>query len=145
MEFYISIFSAILALLATFVSVWTLFETRRVSKLIVNLEMLEFGNEILLENPEVLRLHGITIENLKECGLTIQDFMYLLNSLYAGQSYFVISNNKKVTISKYRQTMMVQPGVEKAWKELIRGRLIAESPYARAIDEFYATKKESHR
>ncbi len=136
----LSVLSTIIAVIAAIISVITFYETRKIAKIQTNLELVNKGNEMIIQHPDLLALHGITETRLKECSVSIQEFLYILNSFYAGQAYHSIDGTKKVVLSVYRKRMLDNEKVRTSWVHFIRQHMIAPTPYAKAIDEYYNLK-----
>ncbi len=136
----ISIASASIAIIAAIISIWSLYEQRRVSKLNANIAFLNVGHNQLLNNPSLLELHNIGSSDLEECMLTADEFVYILNSFYAGQGYYFIEKTKNIHLSEYRRNLLRNAKVKMAWIKLIRNKMFAESSYSKAIDHFYDLK-----
>lgn len=93
------------------------------------------------ENPELLRFHGINIEEdeLKAHGLSATDLAYLLNNFSAGGVFYrcLPSKEKNVVLSEgsYRYEMMKSEHTQRAWP-LLR-RLLTNSDYRKRLDELH--------
>jgi len=133
----LSVLSTVIAVLAAVISIITFYETKKIAKIQTNLELVNRGNEMIVQHPQLLALHGITENNLVECGLNTSEFLYILNSFYAGQGYHSIGGTTKVVLSAYRKKMLENEKVKQAWTKLIRNNMLAATPYAKAIDEYY--------
>src|ERR1051326_4496015 len=136
----LSVLSTIIAVIAAVVSVITYYEMRKIAKIQTNLDLVNKGNDHIKEAPVLLELHGIKESDLQECGVDHHEFIYILNSLYAGQAYHFIEGAKKVTLSPYRKTMLDHDKVKRTWVKLIRKNMLAGGPFSDAIDEYYDLK-----
>lgn len=136
----IAIVSAFISTCSAIVALLSLYEQRRISKLSANLEFLTQTQKMLLDNPKLLSLHNITTEMLKECELNYEEFIYVLNTLYAGQVYYFVEKKKNIDLSKYRKNILNNKKVKIAWKKIIRETMIIDSPFVAAIDEYYGIK-----
>ena len=134
----LSVMSTLIAVIAALIAVITFYETRKIAKIQTNLDLVNRGNEMIIEHPALLSLHGINEKQLNECGVNVTEFLYILNSFYAGQAYHSIGGIKKVILSDYRKKMLANEKVKHVWTKLIRNNMIAATPYAKAIDEYYA-------
>jgi predicted nucleotidyltransferase len=138
MELIIGIISTVIAVLAALISLWSLQENRRIVKQQINLDLLQFGHELMKEKASILRFHGIDEEELKKkYKVDIVEFIYLLNSFYAGQAFHEVNKTAKITISPYREQMLKSENVKAIWQDLIRNKLMYASKYAKAIDQYY--------
>ena len=133
----LSVLSTIIAVMAACVSVITYYEMRKIAKIQTNLDLVNRGNDLIRTEPKLLELHGISQKDLSGCGIDHLEFLYILNSFYAGHAYHVIEGVKKVKLSAYRKNMLDQEKIKLSWKNLIRNRMISPGPYANAVDEHY--------
>lgn len=136
----ISGISTLIAVMAAGISLVALREQRRISKLNANIEFLIYGQNMIVDNPELLELHNITEQLLGETGVTHKELLYILNSLYAGQAYYFVEKSKNIELSKYRQNFLRNSKVKMAWQNIIRTRMIFDSEYTQVIDKFYSQK-----
>ena len=73
-------------------------------------------------------------------GITEHEFVYLMQSFNAAELYYQIAESKTIALSQYRKTLLANPKVKVAWQKLIRGKLLTESQFTRAVDAFYASE-----
>ena len=88
----------------------------------------------------MLEVHNISNSDLEKYMLTAGEFIYILNSFYAGQGYFFIEKIKDIKLPEYRINLLRNEKVKVSWIKLIRRKMFAESSYSNAIDKFYDIK-----
>ena len=133
----LSFISAIVAIIAALLSLWALFEQRRIAKLNANIAFLLEGQRNLNENTDLLEIHNIRNNDLEEIGINHRELVYILNSLYAGQVYHFISAKRKIRLSKYRTNLLDNEKVKLAWIHIIRNKMVTDSAFVKAIDKHY--------
>ena len=98
--------------------------------------MLDIENRIL-QNPELLKFHGIEIDDLRKAGITLEEFTYLLASFTAGGIYHkgMSRGSDKpfdpVKSGAYRYWMCHSEKTRKAWPFL--EKMMSESAYKSRI------------
>ena len=101
---------------------------------IINIE------SMIAKVPQVLRFHGVEDpeQELKQHGMTSEEFAYLLGSFTLGGTYYRTAPEARAGIreSSYRHNMCRAPATRRAWP-LLR-RLITKSPYRDRLDEVFA-------
>ena len=139
-------FESILALLAVLISVVSAYLSRRaldaqisISKNTAFFTQKAAAEEYLAQHPELLELHGIEPHMLGSIGITEHEFVYLMQSFNAAELYYQIAGVKTIALSQYRKTLLSNPKVKVAWQNLIRGKLLTESPFTRTVDAYYAS------
>ncbi len=91
-----SVASAAISVVAAFISWRNLNEYCRIEMLRINFDLLTKAEELLLENPEFLELHSVKEDDLKSCGVTHKEFVYILSSMRAGQAFFKVKNQDNI-------------------------------------------------
>ncbi len=139
---WIAIIALIVALIGTAIALMSYRSSQRTAMLQVNLDLILKGNEQLGKNINLLGLHGVDEIDVKKLNISEAEFLYILNSFYAGQAFYYIKQPFcRIKLSEYRKKMLENPKVEATWKEVIRPNLIGETSYVKAIDKFYAQQK----
>jgi len=140
-------FDSILASMAVLISVLSAFLARQaldaqltISKNTAFFTQKAAAEGYLAQHPELLELHGIEPRLLDDLEITEHEFVYLMQSFNAGELYYQISGSKTITLSQYRKTLLSNPKVKVAWEKLIRGKLLTESAFTKAVDAFYASE-----
>jgi hypothetical protein len=135
---------SILASLAVLISVLSAYLSRRaldaqisISKNTAFFTQKAAAEEYLALHPELLELHGIEPQMLNELEITEHEFVYLMQSFNAAELYYQIAESKTITLSQYRKTLLSNPKVKIAWQKLIRGKLLTESTFTKAVDAYY--------
>ena len=131
----IAIISAIIAILAAFIALISLIENRRIAKFTENYSLINQAESVMLEHHELLKLHNITEDMLKECDATPEEVIYLCLSINSSNVSSRIQ--KKAILSEYRKNMFTNEKVISIWKKIVRGRLASQdSPFAIALDKY---------
>src|ERR1700747_1856656 len=102
----LSVSSTVIAVIAALVSLFSYYEMRKIAKIQTNLDLVNKAHDLVNEDPSLLKLHGISEQDLVKCGVSHKEFLYILNSFYAGQAYHSIEGKKKVVLSGYRKNML---------------------------------------
>lgn len=140
----ISIFSTIIAVFAIWISTRTLNEQKRISQITSNYSLLAQTSSLIVEHPNLLELHNISQDELKQIGVTEKEVVYMMQIIFAGEIYYEIENPRKVDcreFSDYRQNFLKNPKVRAAWIKFIREKMVFVSPFVLAIDDFYKNLK----
>lgn len=98
-----------------------------------NTKLMIAAESKLADLPNALRLHGINTDQIIKCGLTLQEFVYLISNFSAGQSFYEFERldpKHPFTGDNYRAILCRSPEVIAAW------------PYIRQFmdDTHYKTK-----
>lgn len=134
------IVSALVGTTTAWISVSSLREQRRISKVANNLTLLSQARTMMVEFPGLLVLHGITPDELHTLGLTAQELVYIIQSMEAGRLYFDLGKSKKVNFQEFtlfRQVFLLNPKVRLAWNAVVRDRFLGDTAYGKAVDAFY--------
>ncbi len=137
---YVNYLSALLSVIAITVSVYAVFDQRRASMVIANIQFLNDKLTMLKQNPKLLEIHGITKQDLKENNLTAYELIYMLNSVYSAQAFYFTGNYSSDKLSSYRLQILKNKKFERAWKQIIRNRMTARTPFTDLIDRYYSEK-----
>jgi hypothetical protein len=136
-EHIIPLLSATVAVVAAFIAYRSLAEQRRVTYWTVNFSRLLDAEKMMWDNPELLSLHGVTVELLLECDATHQEVIYLLVSLRAGQESWEIDPKIEKGLSPYRKNILDNPKVALIWKKILYRKLIFRTKFAHDINTYY--------
>ena len=136
----ISLTVAILAMVVSVVSAIiagvSLKEQKRISKLTANYTAITAADSLLVKHEELLSLYNIDKELLDKYGIKPVELLYLAESFHAAELYRRIEGQKVVTLSKYRENLLRNEKVRKAWQHFIRGKFTFYAPFTEAIDKF---------
>lgn len=127
----IAIFSLIVSLITAF---WA-FKAIYVSTCALTESTFVQVEQMLARVPKAVRFHGISLEQMQECGVNEQEFAYLLASFTAGGIGARARDEKSKTPfppGSYRRTMLEAEHTRKAWP-LIRV-MMSDTPYRRRIE-----------
>lgn len=136
----ISIFSTLIAVFAVWISKRTLNEQKRIAKITSNYALLSKASSLILEHPNLLELHNISQDDLRQIGITEKEVVYIMQSMIAGQSYYEIEDPEKIdyrNFSEYRKNILNNPKVRAVWTKFMREKLVVTSPFILAVDDFY--------
>ena len=135
---YISIFSAIVAVVAALISYHSLSEQRRITAWTKNFDRL-YSSELMMQNyPKLLNLHGINEKLLRKCGAAPEEVVYLLLNFRAGQEWGHLK--EKAPLSGYRRQMLENKKVRKIWKNILYKKLIFTGKFAKVVDHYVSLK-----
>lgn len=111
---------------------------RFTQKWLANHEMLGRTQLMLMDDPELLRVHGIQLDELSKDGISPREFVYIVAHLDAGSALHRIGGEKEVSLTQYRQHFLRQTKVRAIWKKYLRARMFNETPFTKAVDAFIA-------
>lgn len=94
-----AILSSVIAFVSAIIAGVAFIKQKEAAKVNTNLILLGAGQSMLLNHPELLELHNINATGLEANNITPTEFVYILNSLYAGVSYYSIEGKKSVQLS----------------------------------------------
>ncbi|OHA37451.1 MAG: hypothetical protein A3H57_02005 [Candidatus Taylorbacteria bacterium RIFCSPLOWO2_02_FULL_43_11] len=100
------------------------------------------ANQLLLNQPQLIELHGVDEQKLSLLGFSKEEFVYILADLRGAEVFHRIDGSKKAVLSEYRSTFLRHPKVGLAWRELIRGRFISQSPFTDAVDALLQSERD---
>jgi hypothetical protein len=136
LETYVALFALLISLVSTVISLWTLRAQINISKNSAFFAQKQNAESMFVDFPELLRLHNISDELLAEYDLTPQELVYIVQSLNAAEMFYKIDNIKNIQLSAYRKNFFNNSKVCAAWTHVIKGRLLSESEFTRAIDQY---------
>lgn len=89
----------------------------------------------LKNNPNALRFHGVSLKEMEEIGINIEDFSYLLANFTTGCMHHRASQRafNEIELTEYRVSMLESEHTRKAWP-FIR-KMMSRSPCRDKIDE----------
>ena len=77
--------------------------------------------------------------------VTAKEVIYLLNSFNAAQAYYRLHTNTydlqrgdQIILSSYRKNLLSHKKVQAVWKNIIKYRMLEETPFTLAVDNFIA-------
>lgn len=137
MDSIVSISAIIISLFSVLYSVTRNRKMEYKLRLSANLQMVGNIELKLVENPDLLICHGISIIDIEKTGLTPKQFGYLVASFTSGSLFFrqmrKIKNYHSFNPGGYRYNMVLNKEVRKAWPLL--KRLMEPSIYRDKIEE----------
>ena len=139
----IGLISATIAGIAAFVAYYALNEQRRITKWSTNYTRLADTEALANNCHSILELHGITQSDIERCDAKAEEIVYLLQSFRAGQEWSRLSRKRNHSLSPYRKQMLNQPKVACIWKDILRNRIIFDSPFVQAVDRYLKENVES--
>jgi hypothetical protein len=131
----IALLSACVAVYAAIAARAAVHTQRRAEKWSTNHDLIARASTLLAANPELLRLHGITPEELAEDGVEIDELLYAHLQLDAGSAYFQVGGDP-VVLTEFRKAFLRSGKVQMMWKKYFRGNIFNPGEYARAVDAF---------
>ena len=139
---FVSIASLLVAIVSAIIAIGAKNETIRIAKWTVNFTRLTDAETMVKEYPEILKMHGVSEEDLNACNASAEEVVYLLQSFRAGQEWSRIATKKYHSLSPYRKQMLDQPKVQCIWNRVLRERLLFDSPFVKAVDSYILLKKQ---
>ena len=117
---------------------------KTILKLSTNTNIINGLHLMLMENPSFLKFHDTTEEDIKDCGLEVKQFVYILNSILASEFYydsFSSADSILEDLGHYRMKFLDRPEVEKAWNKIIRKHWTMAPFFVQAVDKFYSNRE----
>ena len=134
-----SISAMIISLVSLAITVFIYFETKRINGYQLNIGLQYESEKILMTHDNLLLLHDITPEEIKNDNITIEEFYYIFSSLRASEAYYIV-HNKANAISKLRTHFLNNDKVELVYKKYLRNKLISSPVFINLIDKYYLDK-----
>ncbi len=139
---HVSIISAFIAAISAIVAVISLYQSKKTSlrqnfnaALQANVGLMSDIKKSIITTPEILRFHGICKEELDNAGVSIEEFVYLLNSFNAGLAFYApteFGELKPFSSGSIRYKMCEEDSVQKVWPLL--KKMMNEGQYRDKID-----------
>lgn len=140
----IMILFSIIAMITSFMSLglsmYFFSENKRTDKYRLNLGLIYETEKMLKTDNELLLLHGINPEEIKNDNISQEEFYYIFASLRVSESYYII-NNKADRLSDLRTHFLNNDKVELVYKKYLRNKLITSSVFTDIVDNFYLDKE----
>ncbi|UCC79454.1 MAG: hypothetical protein JSW64_14495 [Candidatus Zixiibacteriota bacterium] len=137
---WVAIISALIAFFSALASIKFYLANKKITWITNNYNHLIDAEKNLKDYPALLRFHGIENDLLSKYNTTAEEVVYLLLSFRAGQLHSRIKGVKNYGLSKYRVQMLDVPKVREIWKNILYGRLILSSKFARAVNNYINEK-----
>ncbi|MBC8296283.1 MAG: hypothetical protein H8E55_10860 [Pelagibacterales bacterium] len=133
-----SILAIFIAISSIIINYYFYLKNRYVSKISKNQDVLTQTQIMMLNNPEFLELHNVTSNELKSCGVNEKEFIYILLTFYAGQTYYYLDGKRRnIQQTPYRRNLFSNPKVKNCWQKIIRDKMISSTKWSESIDDFY--------
>jgi hypothetical protein len=135
--------AVIVAIVALIFSVGTFIKQLRDQRRLKYLEALQSNGALLLETwkqlasvPSALRFHSITEEQLKECGVSKEELIYLVILFESADYYYQHLAKGKGSFKEgsLRYALLQNPATRRAWP-LIKPFFIASTRYVERVDQ----------
>jgi hypothetical protein len=100
-----------------------------------NLAAISDIERMIADNPQILELHGVSLQELEQSGITSNEIAYLLSSFTAGRLYYSSNDGGTVSpfeVGSYRYNMLSSHRTRKAWP--IIKKLMEPGKYRDKID-----------
>lgn len=117
---------------------------KTILRLSTNTNIINGLHLLLMDNPSFLKFHDTTEEDIKDCGLEVKEFVYILNSLLASEFYYDSFSSADLILkdlSYYRMKFLNHPEIEAAWNKIIRKHWTMAPYFVEAIDKFYSDRE----
>jgi len=139
----VAIIALVVSLASAVIAKIALKEQIRVSQLTANYTAVVTADALLFNHKELLSLYNITDELLEKSGVTHIELLYLADSFQAAELYHRIDSNKPVILGKYRENLLRNEKVQKAWKNIIRDKFSSHLPFAEAVSDFIDSEQKA--
>ena len=137
--------ATVLSFAAVFVSLgalgWSVWSWRRIefrARAHENLKLMMAVEAKLADNPSALRFHGIEEAELAGIGLTVQEFIYLVQSFSAAQAFYEFETTKRDEVflgDDYRAVICANASVQRAWPYV--RRFMDDTVYRDRLDKTF--------
>lgn len=137
---YVDIILAVLTLLSVIVSgfatktaVKALKAQIDVNKYMALIMQTQRNENLLVNHPDLLEIHGISLSDLKSDNIDVYELLYLWSDLRQGEVYHQIEGSADNAISVYRATIMNLKKNQLIFEKYIYNRLMSDSQYTRKL------------
>lgn len=132
-----AIVSAIVAVVAAYLTYHNLIENKRILRYEKNYLFVAQTETLMVQNPELLELHNIDKKFLDRYNISSKEVIYLAQSFSAGQLFYLIPNmNKNIELTQYRKNMLQNEKVRIIWKKILMDKMLDEGPFVNAVDDY---------
>jgi hypothetical protein len=132
---YASVVSAIVAIIAATVAWVAISRQTRTQSWVANHDLLKRTADMIDEEPKLLEILGIDIDELKQDGLTAKELVFINTHLDASSVFYRISGEKPI-LTEYRKNFLRHPKVRLAWRKYLKGRSQNPGPWMDAVDAY---------
>lgn len=137
----ISLLSIPISLMAIIIANRNTINQKRINSINNNFINLLETEKLIFEHPNLLSLHNITSQEIKQNNLTHEEVVYILISLQYSQNYYEVET-KDHELTEYRKNFLRNPNVKKAWEKFLKDSGIFHKKYKKIIDTFYLNEKK---
>lgn len=109
---------------------------RDIAKHTANINRLQNAANLILDEPTLLELHGVSLEKLQGDDLTEKELLYLFYLFEAGDIYYRIEGGHEVTLTHPRKVLLRNSKVRLAWRKYLDNKIFHPTPFSKAINEY---------
>ena len=114
----VSFLSLLTAVAAIYIARLTFRQQQGTQSWITNHSLLLKSYDMIIENPKLLSLFGINVENCKKDGLTAEELIFINISMDASSVFHKIADGERVELTPYRKQFLQNKKVRIAWKNV---------------------------
>ena len=128
--------SALVSLTSAMIAFSAVRSQRNVAKHSANLDRLNRAAELIPSQPDLLEFHGISLDDLREDGISETELLYLLNLFEAGDLYYSIEGTQEIELQPYRVITLQNPKVRLVWRKYLDNKVFHPTPFTQAINKY---------
>jgi hypothetical protein len=129
-----------LAVIAAFTSaryaIKSITQQLNTQKIVANHTLLTKSYDMINSSPELLIILGTSKEKLASDGISVEEFVFILNHFNAGTVYYQITGEKKVKLTEVRKNFLKNDKVQFVWANYLNGKFFNIGPWSKAVDEY---------
>ncbi len=135
-EIIISISAVIIATVSAIFSFMNMSQSKRILRYQINLQFLLDSEKAICSSFDLIKLHNINIQMIKDDGISESEFCYILSTLRASEAYYVI-NEKADTLSGFRQNFLNNHKVYIVYNKYLKDRFFTNPHFRKVVDTYY--------
>ena len=90
---------------------------------------------MLIDNPNLLALHLIDMEELAKDGISCEELVYIVHHIDAGSAFHRLGGDQQIELTPFRKKFLENPKVRLAWKKYLRDKMFNPWAYSKALDD----------
>ena len=128
--------SAAVSITSALIALYAVKGQLNMAKHTANLARINKAAELIPGSPELLELHGISLDDLRKDKITEKDVLYLLYLFEAGEIYYTIDGGQTVELRSYRKIMLDQPKVRLIWRKYLDKKVFHPTAFTKAVNKY---------
>lgn len=135
---FAAIISTIIAIVTIRMAVASIRRQGRTQGLLLSYDLQSRLFEMMRQDPALLEILGIDINELKKDGVRPEEFIFIDASLSTSHALYRINEQNRIELSSARRSFLKNVKVRTVWEKYLRNKLFGETTWAEAIDAHIA-------